>query len=121
MNQDTDDILKELEQALWEEEAAEEAQDFPREEPTEDLLTESVVGDGLVYRNFSNNYGADLRNFASGYRARNTDRTDVDFEEYAEAVAEGEKTGSVWLPLLTVVLEAIAVAYMVVTIFGGLS
>lgn len=41
-----------------------------------------------VYRNFSNNYGADLRNYASGYKAYNTDRADADPEDLSDDILE---------------------------------
>ncbi len=45
----------------------------------------------LVYRNFANNYGKDLRNFASNYKAYNADCTDEDPQELSEELLEKKK------------------------------
>lgn len=52
----------------------------------DELLEEEPVQP--VYRNFSNNYGQDLRNYASGYKAYNADSVDTDLEEYSDEIAE---------------------------------
>lgn len=118
MKENKEDILAELEQALLDEEEAETLEEGIETEDTEALLTEPVRGDEMVYRNYSNRYGADLRNFASGYRARNTDQVDVDMEAFSEAVAE-EKEPFPWLPLLVMLGAAVAVIYMIATVVGG--
>lgn len=118
MKENTEDILAELEQELLREE--EEAVEIPEEEDTEGLLTDPVRGDEMVYRNFSNRYGADLRNFASGYRARNTDKVDVDLDAFSHRVADGEKEPSPWLPLLVMLAAAGAVVYIILTVLGGI-
>ena len=120
MKENTSDILAELEQALLDEEEAETLAEEMEAADTEALLTEPVRGDEMVYRNFSNRYGADLRNFASGYCARNTDKVDVDLEEFSEAVAEEEKASRLWLPLLIMVAAAAVVAYMIAVVLGGI-
>lgn len=48
-----------------------------------------------VYQNYSNDYGKNLRNYASGYRAYNTDHTDEDLERYSQQVQEPKRSGCV--------------------------
>ena len=43
-----------------------------------------------IYQNYSNDYGRNLRNFASGYQAYNTDDCDEDLDAYSEDVMDGE-------------------------------
>lgn len=57
-----------------------------------------------VYRNFSNHYGADLRNYASGYKAYNTDRTDTDPQRLSDQIREEDQEK----PLTGLVLTACA-------------
>ena len=124
VKEDPKDILAQLDQALWEEEEPEEAEEEelpePPEEDTEGLLSDPVRGDEMVYRNFSNRYGADLRNFANGYQARNTDQVDVDLEEYADQVAEGKKTPFPWVAILVLLLAGAVVYYLLTDVLGGI-
>lgn len=106
--------LLEEEDDLPEEDEDEEDGDFPDEEEPEDLLEgDEAIPDAPVYRNFSNDYGRGLRNFASGYRAYNGDKTDTDLDEYSEAVYSGKKRSpgccAVVLTLLVAAAAAVAV------------
>ncbi len=49
--------------------------------------------DSVIYQNYSNDYGKNLRNYASGYHAYNSDTADEDLEEYSQQVYEGRKSG----------------------------
>lgn len=82
MFRDAKEELERLEEALLEQEAPE---DIPEEVPAQP-----------VYRNFSNNYGRDLRNYASGYEAYDEDLADVD------AVADEPQAKSLTGPVLAV-------------------
>ncbi|MBO5867596.1 MAG: hypothetical protein J6Q54_01650 [Oscillospiraceae bacterium] len=117
MKENPQDILEQLEQALWEEEDTEE--ETP-EEDTEGLLTEPAGDSEMVYRNFSNRYGADLRNFANGYQVRNTDQVDVDLEEYSEEVAAGKKTPFPWVAILILLIAVFVVYYLITNVLGGI-
>ena len=96
--------LDELEQALLEEEETPQEEEAP-----------------LVYRNFSNNYGRDLRNFASGYRTYNTDQTDVDPEDLSDQLmAEPkEKLGGWIIAALVLLLANLAVLAWWISYFMG--
>lgn len=85
MYQDRDEALRKLSEELLEEEAKQEPQtaDAP-----------------VVYRNFANNYGRDLRNFASNYSAYNADSTDEDPQELADELLAEPKKERLW-PLIT--------------------
>ena len=121
MKENREDILSQLEQALLEEEEAEAVSEAAEEEDTEELLTESDEEQPLIYRNFSNRYGADLRNFASGYRARNTDHLDVDLDKFSEQVESAEeKTPFPWLPLFVMLLATAVTVWLLYTIWGGI-
>ncbi len=94
MARDTDEELKRLQQALLEEEEdAQEDDELPQLATEED----SPIPNVDVYQNFSNDYGKKLRNYASGYRAYNTDKTDTDLESYSEEIRDGRKSlGLLW-------------------------
>lgn len=119
MFKDTKKELERLQQALLEEQAQE---DLPEEEEalpedTEDLLTdeelERLLGETtaaepgpVVYRNQANDYGRQLRNYANGYRATNTDRADVDLERYSKEVEQASRGRSRGLVLTALLLIA---------------
>ncbi len=114
MTRDRDEALQRLQQALLEEEESEaaealEEEDFPEIEPEDDPR----IADAGVYQNFSNDYGKNLRNYASGYRAYNADKTDTDLDTYSDAVREGENPRRLlWLPVLLLGLLAAVVLAM---------
>jgi hypothetical protein len=74
MFRDNQEELKRLEQALLEEE------ETPEEVPEQEIDWQDTrpAEVAVPYRNFSN-----------GYRAYNTDKTDTDFDEYAQQVHDG--------------------------------
>lgn len=113
---DKDEELKRLEQELLETE----------EEPTEEYLEPAAVEDApsgeapRVYRNFSNNYGRDLRNFASDYRAYNAD--DADAEALSRELLTPDRPQNRGLFVFALILLAaivIAVAALLIR-FGGI-
>lgn len=118
MNRDRQEELERLEKELLadtEEEAPEE-ETFLEEDDTQ-------IGDSpAVYQNFANNYGKDLRNFASGYQAYNSDRVDTDLEEFSQAVMEEKKPLPIWIPiLLTALIGAVVAAiFWIFLSLGGL-
>lgn len=106
--------LLEEEEDLPEEDDDEGDGDFPAEKQLDDLLDEdTAIPDAPVYRNFSNDYGRGLRNFASGYRAYNGDKTDTDLDEYSEEVYSGKKKNSGCCAGVLVLLLAAAAAVAV--------
>lgn len=117
---DKEEELLRLQQALLAQE--EPVEELPREEAYLDdglvdtLLEEDTkTGSAGVYQNFSNGYGKDLRNFASGYKAYNSDKTDTDLEKYSEAVRKPKKGGGFIIFLLILVgLLCITAAAMIV-------
>ena len=101
----------------------------PTEEETEELLDAGTLnallddsqrtGNSRVYQNFSNGYGRNLRNYASGYQAYNADRTDTDPDSYSEAVREPKKTGGpVWLAVVLLILTVAVVGAILWIYFG---
>jgi hypothetical protein len=111
MSRDKDEALRRLQEALLEDEeadteAAPDEEAFPEIQPEEDTR----IADAGVYQNFSNDYGKNLRNFASGYRAYNADKTDTDLDRYSETVREGKSARSfLWIPVLLLGLLAAVV------------
>ena len=103
MNRDREEELQRLENELLEqEELVEEVEEDFEEEDCQ------IGEDPVVYQNFANNYGKDLRNFASGYKAYNADHVDVDIEEFSQEVQEDTPAAPVWIPvLLTVLIGAV--------------
>ena len=115
MRRDTQEELQRLEQELLAEE------EIP-EEPEEDygeFLEEPDSEDPVVYRNFSNRYGQDLRNYATGYKAYNSDIVDTDLEDFSREVRVGKKPESIWLPLLTALTAGLVVLYIAWIYLGG--
>lgn len=115
MRRDREEELQRLKQALLEEEQQE-----PETEDTFDEFLEEDGEDPVVYRNHANQYGADLRNAATGYKAYNADRTDTDLESYSENVRSGRKRTPLWLPLLFVALTVLLLVLGFILLGGRL-
>ena len=81
MRQDHEEALKKLSAELLEEN---------KEQATENAES------NVVYRNFANNYGKDLRNFASNYSAYNADQTEEAPQELAKELLEEPKKERLW-------------------------
>lgn len=109
MFRDQNEELRRLEEQLLAEEDEEEAEEeYLDEETLDTLLEDPQSGDApCVYQNFSNDYGKNLRNYATGYKAYNTDRTDVDPDEISREVLR-PKRGGAWVVIL-LLLTALAV------------
>lgn len=114
MFRDASEELKRLEAELL----AEEPEELPPQEPEEpdpwqyeDTRPRNTSG---AYQNYSNDYGKKLRNYASGYRAYNSDDTDEDLEEYSEAVRKPKRSGTGCLIAIIFLLTfAVAAAVIV--------
>jgi len=121
MFRDASEELQRLQAELLAEE--EPAEQPPEEPPEEDEFFEEYedtrpAGDPAVYQNYSNDYGKNLRNYASGYRAYNSDTTDEDLDEYSETVREGNTSrGGCLLALIAIIL---ALAIIGVVAYGFL-
>ena len=111
----------EEEEEAFQEEASEE-DTFLDEEDFDELLSDTDQGENPgVYQNFSNDYGRNLRNFATGYKAYNTDRTDVSPDEISEEMLEEKSANLTWLwVLLIVMLAVIGVIFWSFLSAGGL-
>lgn len=113
MFRDTQEELQRLEAALLSGEETPDAE----EQDLEALLEDThPAGGRVVYQNFSNDYGKNLRNFASSYKAYNADKTDEDPETYSQALLAPEKgTGGliVLAVVLTLCIAAVAVYWLV--------
>lgn len=123
MPRDTDQELERLQSQLLQEEQ-EQAEEFSVEEDFAELLWEEDQGENpQVYQNYSNDYGRNLRNFATGYQAYNTDQTDTDLDEYCDLVQQGPKATVWWvwivLPLMAAVVGAIAWMFFSTGGWGG--
>ena len=111
MFRDKEEELQRLQAQLLEEEQSAEEEIFPQEEDFQELLWDTDQGESpRVYQNYSNNYGKDLRNFASGYQAYNADDTDVDLDEYCDEVCNESKTSAWWVWLMLLLMAAVVIA-----------
>ena len=110
MRRDREEELRRLQEQLLEEE--EEFTEEADEETLDDLLEEGdAFEDDRAYQNYSNGYGRQLRNYASGYKAYNSDVTDTDLEHYSEEVRQPKKSGCLGiLAAGLLLLTAVAVA-----------
>lgn len=116
MFRDTQEELERLEHELLAEEPQPETEE---EEDYDEFLEEPDSDEPIVYRNFSNHYGADLRNYATGYKAYNSDNVDTDLEQFSHEVRDGKKKNGIWLPLLTALLSGLAVLYIIWELLRG--
>ena len=116
MRRDAEEELQRLEQELLAEEA-EEQED--QEEDYGEFLEAPDSEEPVVYRNFSNRYGQDLRNYATGYQAYNSDTVDTDLEDFSREVHDGKKQESILLPLLTALVAGLVVLYIAWIYLGG--
>lgn len=101
----------------YEEEYIGEDEEEYEEEPAQEDLPEyyyldTRAADGpAVYQNYSNDYGRNLRNFASGYQAYNTDNCDSDLDAYSEDVMDSTpERGNATLLAVVCVLTLLAAA-----------
>ena len=114
MPRDTEQELERLQSQLLQE-AQEEAEEFSVEEDFAELLWEEDQGENpQVYQNYSNDYGRNLRNFATGYKAYNTDQTDADLDEYCDLVQQEPKITVWWVWIVLLLMGAVvgAIAWM---------
>ena len=114
MFRDREEALQRLQEQLLQEEediSPQEEEEYPDEDAFDQLLEEDDrTADSGVYQNYSNDYGRDLRNYATGYKAYNADKTDTDLDHYSNAVREGPKRDRVaWLVILLLILMGLAV------------
>ena len=94
MFRDKEEELRRLSRQLREEEEDTEPSEEDFDETDMEFLPEDpAIGDITdgVYRNASNDYGKNLRNFASGYRAYNGDKVDVDLEELSNEIRDDDE------------------------------
>lgn len=124
MFKDTEEELQRLSEELRAQEKADQ------ESEGEDMLDvfledDTQIGsmEGNVYKNASNEYGSNLRNFASGYRAYNADRTEVDPTILSDALLEEEepeeKSLTGWVITAFVLATAVAAVVIWMLIRGG--
>lgn len=125
MHRDTEQALKRLEQALLEEEQTQpeasplQEEQAPDQADFDDFLESPEGEDPVVYRNFSNDYGRSLRNYATGYKAYNSDTADVDMDAFSEQVREDRPKERLLFPVLVAALALLAVAYIAYLWLGG--
>lgn len=117
MFRDASEELERLQAELLAEEEPEEA--LPEQPPEEEYLCDEYedtrpAQGPAVYQNYSNDYGKNLRNYASGYRAYNSDTSDEDLEEYSEEVRSGGKRrGGCCLAVIALFLAVVIAAVVV--------
>ena len=123
MFRDREEELRRIQEQLLEDEEpeAEETDQLLDEDTLDALLSDSQQSQNpQVYQNFSNDYGKNLRNYASGYKAYNSDRTDTDLDSFSEAVREPKQAGKLlWLAFVLLAL-AVAVVGAVLWLYLGL-
>lgn len=113
MFRDASEELERLQaELLAEEEPAEEIPEEPPEDdcPYDEYEDTRPAQGPAVYQNYANDYGKNLRNYASGYRAYNSDTTDEDLEDYSEQVYNGSSRGNCLLAVIAVFLALAIVA-----------
>jgi hypothetical protein len=111
MFRDREEELQRLQDQLLEEEDPQPEEALPDDDDFDDLLSENQpIEDPEIYQNYSNDYGKNLRNYASGYRVYNSDKTDTDLDTYSESVREGQPSRRfLWIPVLLLGLLAAVV------------
>lgn len=107
MFRDRQEELDRLQEQLLEEEEPEEVLESEDEDGYLDEEELNMLLDGndqgenpRVYQNYSNDYGRNLRNYATGYKAYNADKTDEDMDSYSQAVLEPKKDRGITALLL---------------------
>ena len=107
MSRDTDDALRKLQDALWEE----DAQEAP-------FLTEEEI-DALSDQDIPSHEPKSVRNYTSGYKVYNSDKTDTDLDTFSETVRvsenprpRGKGLFAALLFLLTVAVVATLLLYL---------
>ena len=128
MFRDRQEELDRLQEQLLEEEPEELEEEYTEEEEyldaeVDDLLAANDQGENpQTYNNYSNDYGRQLRNYASGYKAYNSDRTDEDLEEYSQQVLHPQKekgiTGLLILAMLLLLGIGGVLAWMLMRMKG---
>lgn len=126
MFRDQEEELQRLQSELLQQEEPEELPEETKEEllddqELEELLKDTRPADGtVVYQNFSNDYGKELRNFANNYRAYNADNVDVDPEELSRQLDPPKRhTGLLITAALLAAAILAVVAYLYLQ-YGGL-
>lgn len=117
MFRDTSEELARLEAELLSEEEPEE--ELPEEEEEDDpwqYEDTRAAAEPEVFQNYSNDYGRSLRNYATGYRAYNSDDCDEDLDTYSEEVRLGKKSRvgclGVAICLIAVILTAAVILWL---------
>ena len=128
MFRDRQEELDRLQEQLLEEEPEELEEEYTEEEEyldaeVDDLLAANDQGENpQTYNNYSNDYGRQLRNYASGYKAYNSDHTDEDLEEYSQQVLHPQKekgiTGLLILAMLLLLGIGGVLAWMLMRMKG---
>lgn len=123
MFRDAKEELERLESELLAEEDETPEEELLPEETLDELLQDTrAAQSGGVYSNFSNGYGRNLRNYASGYKAYNSDKCDEDLDTYSEAVRAPMRSGLTgWVVLALLLLAGIfAVLIWYLVRYGGM-
>ena len=129
MFRDRQEELDRLQEQLLEEDPEELEEEYEDEDEeyldaeVDDLLAANDQGENpQTYNNYSNDYGRQLRNYASGYKAYNSDRTDEDLEEYSQQVLHPQKekgiTGLLILAMLLLLGIGGVLAWMLMRMKG---
>lgn len=118
MFRDKEEELQRLSEELRAQERADE------ESEGEDMLDvlledDTQIGDmdSSVYKNASNAYGSNLRNFASGYRAYNADKTEIDPTMLSDALLDEEEQEEKSLSGLVITALTLAAAVVAVVVW----
>ena len=106
--EDYDEEVDEEFDEAYEEENEEEYGD-EEQAPPEYIYDDTRAAQGpAVYQNYSNDYGRNLRNYASGYRAYNSDDCDEDLDAFSEEVyEEPQEKSNTGLVVLACILATI--------------
>lgn len=123
MFKDAKEELKRLEAELLAEDPIPE-DTLPEETPEEDILDDTVlealleetqkIGNAGEYQNYSNDYGTEVDDRTRVFRVYNTDKSDEDLDNYAQAVQEEPQKNSLTGLIITACLLTAGILGMLV-------
>lgn len=124
MFRDAQEELERLQSQLLaeqQEQTGQQETEFLDEEDFEELLSDTDQGQSPeVYQNYSNDYGRQLRNYATGYKAYNTDKTDTDPQQLSQELLEEPRAVAIWPWLVLALMAAVVGAMVWMYVSGGL-
>lgn len=123
MFRDAEEELQRLQEQLLDEDPSGSQEALLDDDSLDDLLSDEIQDEGPhIYQNYSNAYGKKLRNYASNYKAYNSDKTDTDLERFSQAVLEPKthrRSGWIWLLCVLFAVTATVALLLLLKLKGG--